>query len=156
MQRRFLVAAACTLVIGLAGAAQAKPNFSGDWKLNAAKSDFGPMPAPDKMDRKITHEDPSLKYSTTQVSAQGEFTAEMSYTTDGKSTTNKTPRGEVTGSAKWDGDVLAIGSKRELQGMEITQNERWSLSADGKALTVENKINTPQGDFEIKIVLDKQ
>jgi hypothetical protein len=33
---------------GLATAAMAadKPNFSGDWKLNAAKSTLGPMPRP--------------------------------------------------------------------------------------------------------------
>jgi hypothetical protein len=34
-----------TAVAGLAMAAD-KPNFSGDWKLNAAQSDFGPIPAP--------------------------------------------------------------------------------------------------------------
>lgn len=156
MQNRLILAAACTLVLSLAGAVQAKPNFSGEWKLNAGKSDFGPMPGPDKMDRKITHEDPSLKYSTTQTTQQGENTTEMAYTTDGKAATNKTPRGEVTGAAKWDGDVLTITSKREFQGMEITQNERWALSEDGKILSITNKINTPQGEFEIKIVMDKQ
>jgi hypothetical protein len=35
--------------------ALAKPNFSGDWKLNASKSTFGQMPAPDSMTYKITH-----------------------------------------------------------------------------------------------------
>jgi hypothetical protein len=156
MRKQYLLAAACTLVLSLAGAVQAKPNFSGDWKLNSGKSDFGPMPGPEKMDRKITHEDPSFKFSTTQTSPQGETTTDMAYTTDGKPATNKTARGEVTGTAKWDGDVLTIGSKREFQGMEITQNERWTLGEDGKTLTITNKINTPQGDFEIKIVMDKQ
>lgn len=27
-------------------AAQAKPDFSGDWKLNTSKSEFGPIPPP--------------------------------------------------------------------------------------------------------------
>jgi hypothetical protein len=134
----------------------AKPNFSGNWTFNASKSDFGPMPTPEKWERKITHEDPSLQYSQVQAGPQGEMKSEMAYTTDGKPATNKTPRGEVTGVAKWDGDVLTISSKREIQGMEITQNERWTLSEDGKTLTILNKVNTPQGDFELKIVMDKQ
>ena len=133
-----------------------RPNFSGDWKLNAAKSDFGPMPGPDKMNRTIKHEDPSLKMTTTQTGPQGETTTELAYTTDGKPSTNKIRGQDVTGTAKWDGDALSIGSKREFQGMEITMNERWTLSEDGKTLTVNNKVNTPQGDFEIKVVMDKQ
>ena len=155
MQKKLWLTSVCALAVGL-GIAQAKPNFSGDWKLNSAKSDFGPMPGPEKMDRKITHEDPSLKFSTTQTGPQGEVTTDMAYTTDGKPSTNKTPRGEVTGAAKWEGDALTISSKREIQGMEITQNERWTLDEDGKTLTINNKINTPQGEFEIKIVMDKQ
>jgi hypothetical protein len=38
-------------------AMRAKPNFSGTWKLNTGKSDFGAMPAPDTRTGKITHED---------------------------------------------------------------------------------------------------
>ena len=55
-----------------------------------------------------------------------------------------------------EGDALTVASKREVQGMEITQNENWTLSEDGKVLTIVNKINTPQGDFEITVVMDKQ
>ena len=32
----------------VSGQAQAKPNFTGEWKLDTSKSDFGPMPAPSK------------------------------------------------------------------------------------------------------------
>ena len=49
-----------TLALGLVQA-QAKTDFSGTWKLNTGKSDFGPMPPPDSMTQKITHQDPSLK-----------------------------------------------------------------------------------------------
>ena len=31
----------------------AQPNFSGEWKMNPAKSNFAPLPQPDKMVRKI-------------------------------------------------------------------------------------------------------
>lgn len=157
MNRRTLLTSlviASALVVPIS--AFEKPNFSGAWKMNASKSDFGPMPAPDTLERKITHEDPSLKWSQTQSGQQGTATTEVAYTTDGKPSTNKTPRGEVTGVAKWDGDVLTINSKREVQGMEITQAERWTLSPDGKTLTITNKLTAPQGEFELKVVLEKQ
>ena len=41
--------------------AAAKPNFSGDWQLNLAKSNYGSMPPPTSMVRTITHADPSLE-----------------------------------------------------------------------------------------------
>lgn len=154
--RAFTAICAAAIVSFGIPAAGAKPNFTGNWKIDAGKTDFGPMPAPEKMERKIAHEDPSLKWSQTQSSPQGEVTSEMAYTTDGKPATNRTPRGETTGAAKWDGDVLAINSKREVQGMEITQAERWTLSKDGKVLTIVNKITTPQGEFDVKLVMDKQ
>ncbi len=140
----------------VAGLAAAKPNFSGEWKLNAKESNFGPMPAPDKMERKINHEDPSMKITTTQAGQQGEMTTNLVYKTDGSESVNKIRDADVKSVAKWDGDALTVTSKREAQGMEITMNERWTLSADGKAMTIVNKINTPQGDFEITVVMDKQ
>lgn len=151
------VCAAALIAIALpAGAFAAKPNYSGSWKINTSKSDFGPMPGPEKMERTITHEDPTIKWTQTQGGPNGDVTTEMAYTTDGKPSTNKTPRGELTGIAKWDGDVLTITTKREVQGMEITQSERWQLSEDGKTLTMTAKINTPNGDFQVKLVMDKQ
>jgi hypothetical protein len=49
-----------------------------------------------------------------------------------------------------------IESKREVQGMEIVQRERWTLSADGQTITIANHVETPQGAFDISIVLEKQ
>jgi hypothetical protein len=148
--------AAAVLSLVLSAGAFAKPNFSGNWKLNGDKSEFGPMPPPEKFERTVSHEDPTLKWNQIQVGPQGEVKSEMTYTTDGKPSTNKTPRGEVTGTAAWDGDAITITTKREVQGMEITQAEKWLLSEDGKTLTINNKITAPQGEFELKFVFDKQ
>ncbi|MEO8029073.1 MAG: hypothetical protein ABI823_21510 [Bryobacteraceae bacterium] len=154
MMNRIVTLAATVAFAALS--AVAAPNLSGEWKLNAAKSDFGPVPAPDKMIRKIMHADPSLKMTTMQSGAQGEVTSELAYTTDGKETVNKSARGEVKGTAKWSGENLIIDSKREFQGAEITQHETWSLGDDGKTLTVLNKITAPQGEFDLKMVFEKQ
>ncbi len=137
-------------------AAQAKPNFSGEWKLNASKSDFGMMPAPTSLVQKITHNDPELKVVRTQVSERGEFTNESVYTTDGKECVNKSRFGETKSTLKWDGDVLVIESKMDFQGNAVTVTEKWSLSEDGKTLTLNRHFSSSQGEGDVKTVLEKQ
>ena len=146
-----LLAIACGLL-----QAQAKPNFSGNWKLNTAKSDFGAMPAPDSRTDIITHEDPDLKDSYTQSGQMGELTAEMKYSTDGKETTNSVRGNQIKTTAKWDGDELAIAGKTQFNGANVTMNDRWSLSPDGKTLTIQRHVNSPMGETNQKIVLEKQ
>jgi hypothetical protein len=146
-----LLAIACGLL-----QAQAKPNFSGNWKLNTAKSDFGAMPAPDSRTDIITHEDPDLKDSYTQSGQMGELTAEMKYSTDGKETTNSVRGNQIKTTAKWDGDELAIAGKTQFNGADVTLSDRWSLSADGKTLTIQRHVNSPMGETNQKIVLEKQ
>jgi hypothetical protein len=136
--------------------AQAKPNFTGNWKLNAGKSDFGAMPAPDSRTDKITHEDPDLRDSFTQSGQMGEFTAEMRYSTDGKETTNTIRDNQIKSTAKWEGDELTIDGKAQFNGADVTMKDRWSLSADGKTLTINRHVTSPMGETDQKIVLEKQ
>jgi hypothetical protein len=137
--------------------ALAKPNFSGDWKLNASKSSFGPMPAPDSMTIKITHDDPKLSTATKQSSQMGDFDQQATYTTDGKECTNQGFGGSTTKSTvKWDGDTLTIETKGQFGDNEFTMTEKWNLAADGKTLTVARSINSAMGEFQMTVVLDKQ
>ena len=64
--------------------AQQKPDYSGTWKLNVAKSDFGPLPGPDSRTDVITHKEPSISNSVTAETAQGKQQYTVNYTTDGK------------------------------------------------------------------------
>jgi len=137
--------------------ALAKPNFSGDWKLNTSKSAFGQMPAPDSMTIKITHDDPKLTTATKQSSQMGDFDQQAAYTTDGKECANQGFGGSTTKSTvKWDGDTLVIETKGQFGDNEFTMTEKWSLSADGKSLTVARAFKSPMGEGEQKMVLDKQ
>jgi hypothetical protein len=148
-------AALLAVAFGLAQA-QAKPNFSGSWKLNAAKSDFGAMPAPDSRADKIVHQDPDLTDSFTQSGQMGEITADMKYSTDGKETTNTLRGNQVKSTAKWEGDELAISGKTQFNGADVTMNDHWALSADGKTLTITRHVVSPMGETDQKIVLEKQ
>jgi len=127
-------------------------DLSGVWKLNGAKSDYGKFPAPLSVTRKIKHNDPKLVLSTTQTGPQGYVTSSLTYTTDGKESVN----GDSKGSAQWIGDKLMIESSREFQGATLKQKEIWTLSADGKTLTVDSHVSIPNGEFDVKQVFDKQ
>ena len=157
MNRRSVLAlVALTGLTAMLASAADKPNFTGSWKMNPAKTDFGPVPPPEKMERTIKHEDPKLNVSSVSVNPQGETKSESNYTTDGKDSVNKNNGMEVKSVAAWDGANLTIKYKREAQGMEISFVENWTLSADGKELTIVNNLSTPQGDFVLKMVMDKQ
>lgn len=146
----FLVA-----VVGLVGA-QAKSDFSGTWKVNASKTDFGPMPPPDSMVEKIVHQDPSLKVNIAQTGGSGDMTADMAYTTDGKVCVNNFVGNEFKTTVKWEGDDLVADTKGSFDGNDFTSQEHWVLSDGGKTLTVSRHIATGGGDFDMKLVFDKQ
>ena len=90
-----------SLLFVLAPVASAAPNFSGNWKINAAKTDVGPLPAPEKYEQKIDHKDPSLKYTINQANQMGEFTSDHVYSTDGAECTNKIRGNEIKSKVSW-------------------------------------------------------
>lgn len=156
MVRRLFLAGAGAILLSVSGLGAGRPDFSGVWKLNGDKSDFGPMPKPDKYEAKIDHKDPEMKVTTTQAGEQGERTTDAVFSTDGKETTNKMGPTEMKSKAKWDGSVLVIDSKLDFQGNEISINEKWNLSEDGKTVTIDRMINAPQGDLALKFIMEKQ
>jgi hypothetical protein len=143
------------LALGLVQA-QAKSDFSGTWKINAGKSEFGPMPPPDSMTQKIVHEDPSLKVNIVQTGGGGDMTYDMAYTTDGKECVNHLGDNEFKSTLKWDGDDLVTDTKGSFDGNAFTAKDRWTLSDGGKTMTMQRHISTDGGDFDIKLVFEKQ
>jgi len=162
MKRSLVFVMGCLLVAGVAFA-QEKPNFSGTWVLDKAKSD--PMgrpggPSPD-VTLIIEHKEPTLKIKQIIKTEQGERVQELSYTTDGKENKNPGFRGgEVITKSKWeDGKLVTKGSQtmETPQGtmtMELTEIR--TLSEDGKTLTVQTTRTTPGGERTTKQVYTKQ
>ncbi len=107
--------------------------------------------------RKIKHEGVSLSMSTYQKTPQRESTSELNYTTDGKVCVNKVTNGEARGTARWDGNNLVIESSQSVQGAELKSREVWTLSSDGRTLTIVTHLTLPQqGEFDVKQVFAKQ
>ncbi len=144
------------LLLLCAAISMATPNFTGEWKMNATKSDFGQMPPPSSAVKKITHEDPNLKDVSTWTGDQGEMEINATYTTDGKECANKSPMGESKSTLKWDGDTLVIETKADFEGNTATITSRWTLSGDGKVLTEKAHFSSSMGEGDMTIVYDKQ
>lgn len=152
--RRFFLVAALSAVAALP--IIAKPNFTGAWKANVSKSDFGQMPAPDKMEMKVTHEDPKLDLHNSQSGQFGEMEWDAKYTTDGKESKNTMRDNPTTSVVKWDGDVLKFETKGKFGDNDFTMTDKWTLSADGKTLTMDRHFSSSFGEGDQKVVLEKQ
>ena len=145
-----------TLALGLVQA-QAKTDFSGTWKLNIGKSDFGPIPAPDSLVETIAHQDPSMKINVaTKGGMQGDMTYDVSYTTDGKECVNKIRDNELKSTLNWDGSALTVDTKGSFSGNDVTLKDRWALSDDGKTLTVTRHVSSAMGEADMKEIFEKQ
>jgi hypothetical protein len=159
MKTRLSLATAAVL-LAVSVSAQGLPNFTGTWTLDAAKSDFGPIPPPESIVMVIDHKEPTLKVNVTQKTPMGDAANDSTYTTDGRDNVNKmrSPVGEqdVKSTTKWSGKTLTTSRTIDAQGMSIGIEETWDLSADGNVLTINRVLKTPQGDFNTKITLNKK
>jgi len=155
--KKLLAVIGLWLLTGTAAMAQTKPDFSGDWKLNKEKSDFGPIPAPDSMSLKIEHHDPDLKVTTHATGGpQGDIDYEAKYTTDGKECANQFgDRVKLKSKLVWDGATLVIDSNMDASEMQLTIKGRWTLSEDGKSLTQTAHFESAQGSFDAKYLFDR-
>lgn len=136
--------------------AQQKPNFSGTWKLNVAKSDFGILPPPESQTTIIEHSDPAIKMTVDMVGAQGTMNYTLDATTDGKENAVKMGPRDVKVAFSWEGTALNVNSKLSFNDQEVTLKSIWSLSADGKVFTQNTHITSAMGELDQKFVFDKQ
>jgi hypothetical protein len=143
---------ACSMLAGTAFAAD-KPNFTGVWKMNAAKSSFGGGQAPDSIDRKISHAEPLLQIEEEQLGPLGVQKTSRKYTTDGTAMSFESQGAQVDSSAVWQGNTLIIVSKVTAVGVQFT--DRMTLSEDGNTLTSAVRIDTAQGGVDVTVVFDR-
>ena len=60
----------------------------------------------------------------------------------------------ITG--RWEGDTLETSWSLNAKGVTISFNDSWSVSDDGKVLTFIRTAKSPQGDFTVRTVYNKQ
>ena len=143
-------------LLPLTAFAQQKPDFSGTWKLNVTKSDFGPAPGFDNRTDVITHKDPSLTVSSNSDGALGKLQYTANYTTDGKEVVNKFADREFKSTVKWQDDNLVVNSKFNFNDTDITAVATWALATDGKTLTINAHFSSSMGEADQKLLFEKQ
>jgi hypothetical protein len=148
-----LASLALISMIGTSVAAD-KPNFSGEWKMNPSKSNYGVVPVPKSLTRKIVHSEPSITIAEDQAAGSMELVPSRSFTTDGHAASFNLNGVDVVGSVNWEDAALIVLTKVTAAGMQF--NDRMSLSEDGKLLTSKVQITSDQGDVEMTIVFDRQ
>lgn len=151
----------CALVALLLAAApalaQKTPNFSGAWNLDLEKSELGPMPRPDSAHYLIRHAGPNL---TLDYSQDGKKTHADIITDGDERVTDSNPDSEIWTRVYWTGPVLVFESRQkarpahESDGLKWTS--RWSLSDDGKTLAIQKHFTTRDGEFDQKLLFNRQ
>ena len=177
MRKAVFIFAAIALA-SAAAFAQKAPNFAGTWTLDKERSELNERTRIESMKMTVAQTAESLEVATeTKRSApegggrggmgggrfgggDGKFTYSL---TERETTTEQaTPRGPVpvTLSAKLEGATLKLTQKRTFSGqmgeITATSSEEWSLSADGKTLTVKRSLAGPMGTNTSTLVFTKQ
>jgi len=139
-------------------AAAAHPDYSGTYVLDPAQSE-GQM-VPQKMTLKITQTPAGLTLDRTQTSQMGESTSQMKYTLDGAPSKNTLTMGgnpvDVSTVVTWEGASPVLTSSMKFGEQDAQSVEKWSLSPDGKKLSLDRKISAGGQEFTNKLVLLKQ
>ena len=134
------------IAAGSPASAQAHPNFSGVWTLDAGKTVIeGQGAAPTAGSYAISHRGDTLTVDAEMTSEQaGTVKSHTIRGTDGKVWKNTLPVGgtdtEVSSILSWESGTLVVKSSLTVQEMAVEQLDRWTLSSDGKTLSVVRSI----------------
>jgi hypothetical protein len=154
-----LFALASVLALSVVAPAQnPRPDFSGTWVLDAAKSQ-APM-LPQSAQLVVAQSDKLLSIEHTASNGTGTQVNKLSYHIDGSPSKNSTtpPGGqpiEFNSTTEWSGRTLVITTTADFNG-GFKQVERWTLSSDGKQLTVLGDIALSGQTATAKMLYDKK
>jgi hypothetical protein len=167
-------------IVGLTAFAAMAQDFSGSWKLDVSKSKLDERQRIESMSMNVTQTTADIKVETQTKRLPppadgqgggrgmgggfGGGDSTMTYTLDGKESQiqQDTPRGPmpVAIKAKMDGGKLKLSQARTFSGpmgeITMTTRETWTLSEDGKTLTVNRESESPRGTNSSEMVFVKQ
>lgn len=141
---------------------KSRPDLSGTWRIDKARSDFGefserPLSKADAT-LVVEHKDPELKIRRTLSLNGQEEVKEFTYYSDERGETNQATigMGEVKSKTKWDGDRLVseahVTRRSQTGSYELNVVQKWQVSSDGKTLTNTTTISNQMGAQQVKLV----
>ena len=175
LQRTIGTMAVLLLGLGVA-AAQAQPQFTGSWVLDPAQSQLPKhehrgQTAPDaqaqpqqpqqppQVTLTVTQQGNTLK--VTRTFARGNRSHSMSdvIVADGSDQVEQGHRGNVVTRSVFEGDRLVVTrthTKKTDQGEQtMSRQSVWTLSPDGRVLTIDTTMHSPRGDRAMKTVYQR-
>jgi hypothetical protein len=151
-----LLASGVLLCLSTCAFAQANPDFSGEWTLNHDESKFGEnYRPPAKWVDSVRHKDPELVIDRLELTDAGKRTAMLRYTTDGTECSNSVVGNPVKSTVKWDAQALKFHHVSKFKNADITLDDKWMLSPDGKKLLVTRHFEGQGISANQTIVFDK-
>ncbi len=133
---------------------QSRPDLSGTWELNRAKSDLedvGGESAVSEVAVIILQHDPEFRVTRRRRSGSFEIVGQALFYTDGRGEANRLIPGreDIKSTTKWEGKkvVTVYTLRRTLPGSVITMDvtDEWKLSDDGRTLTLRTILRYPRG-----------
>jgi len=153
-----LAVSALSVAAAPLGGDDRKPDFSGEWRLDVGRSEFGPIAGPDRRTDRIEHAEHALRMTSRQARGDRESHGQWDCRTDG-SRCAVSLRGsslQVTTRVSWDGPVLVFESEGTWQGSQVRMEDRWTLSPDGREITVLRRMSNEMGEAHQRVVLERQ
>ena len=144
MLRRGMLPLFLTFFALTAAGAQPSANLSGKWKLNAAKSESGPIPGPDSRSDEIVQDGSEIRQSVVSEGPQGKQEYTLALTVDGKEYTvpKDSPMahiGQLTlekVAASRDNSAPVVSETLDFQGNDLDVKNRYDVSEHGAVLTI--------------------
>jgi hypothetical protein len=166
MAKKLLIVLAAMMVFSIIVLAAAKPNFSGTWNMDRARS-FG-MPPDMNQVLTITQKDDIVEVETKITQTNNERTIKDTFILDGKEHEFQPPappKGQLPPKGKrtatWlPGDtgitVTDVTTATTPKGEVTTQNLRkWTINTQGE-LVVDMYVDNPNISYEAKRIFKKQ
>ena len=160
------IMAGLLLAVGVV-ATQAQPQFAGTWVLDRAQSQLpthegrkhrGPDPQAQPTDVKLVVEQQGHTVKATRTVARGNRERSMAetYVADGTEQAHPARRGSVVTRALFEGDRLVVSKTHTMKSDQgektMSRESTWSLSPDGKVLTIDTTLRGPRGERSLKSV----
>ena len=165
MTRKMLLIAAVTMTFSILALAVTKPNFSGNWTMDRARS-FG-LPANMNQSLTVTQTDDRIELETKLIQPDNERVVKDTYILDGNEYefTPQVPPNQPP--AKGKRTAVWLPGDKGIQVTEVTTSEtpkgtvttqvvrKWTISGQGE-LVIDMYVDNPNISYEAKRIFKKQ
>ncbi|HET6854614.1 MAG TPA: hypothetical protein VFH46_20100 [Pyrinomonadaceae bacterium] len=164
MTRKMLLMAAMALTLSGLAFAVTKPNFSGTWNMDRARS-FG-LPGNMNQTLTITHKDDQIELETKLIQPDNERVVKDTYILDGKEHEFTPQVAPNQPPAKGKRTVVWLPGDKGLEITEVTTAEtpkgpvttqvvrKWTISSEGE-LVIDMYVDNPNISYEAKRIFKK-